>query len=72
MPFGKSKIIQEGSDLTIITWGAMVQLTIEAVNDLNLNENAVEIIDLRTLNPLDFSSILLVLIGYLLEEYLVF
>ena len=57
IPFGKSKIIQEGSDLTIITWGAMVQLTIEAVNDLNLNENDVEIIDLRTLNPLDFSSI---------------
>lgn len=57
IPFGKSKIIQEGSDLTIITWGAMVQLTIEAVNDLNLNENDIEIIDLRTLNPLDFSSI---------------
>ena len=35
----------------------MVQLTIEAVNDLNLNENDIEIIDLRTLNPLDFSSI---------------
>ena len=57
IPFGKSKIIQKGSELTIITWGAMVQSSIEAVNDLNLDEEMIEIIDLRTLNPLDFSSI---------------
>ena len=57
IPFGKSKIVQEGSDLSIITWGAMVQLTIDAVNDLNISDNTVEIIDLRTLNPLDFTSI---------------
>ena len=35
----------------------MVQSSIEAVNDLDLDENIIEIIDLRTLNPLDFSSI---------------
>jgi len=57
IPFGKSKIIQKGSELTIITWGAMVQSSIDAVNDLDLDEEIVEIIDLRTLNPLDFSSI---------------
>ena len=57
IPFGKSKIIQKGSELTIITWGAMVQSSIDAVNDLSLSEDVVEIIDLRTLNPLDFSSI---------------
>jgi len=57
IPFGKSKIIQKGSELTIITWGAMVQSSIDAVNDLDLDEDIVEIIDLRTLNPLDFSSI---------------
>ena len=34
IPFGKSKIIQKGSELTIITWGAMVQSSIDAVNDL--------------------------------------
>jgi len=57
IPFGKSKIIQKGSELTIITWGAMVQSSIDAVNDLDLDEDIIEIIDLRTLNPLDFSSI---------------
>lgn len=57
IPFGKSKIIQKGSELTIITWGAMVQSSIDAVNDLDLDEEIVEIIDLRTLNPLDFLSI---------------
>ena len=35
----------------------MVQSSIDAVNDLSLSEDVVEIIDLRTLNPLDFSSI---------------
>jgi len=57
IPFGKSKIIQKGSELTIITWGAMVQSSIDAVNDLDFDEDIIEIIDLRTLNPLDFSSI---------------
>ncbi|MDP6878769.1 MAG: dehydrogenase E1 component subunit alpha/beta [Candidatus Marinimicrobia bacterium] len=57
IPFGESKIVQKGSELTIVTWGAMVQSSIEAVNNLDLDEDVVEIIDLRTLNPLDFSSI---------------
>jgi len=57
IPFGKSRLVQKGSELTIIAWGAMVQSSIEAVNDLGLDADIVEIIDLRTLNPLDFSSI---------------
>ena len=55
LPFGKAKIIQEGSDITIVTWGAIVQKSIEAARVSNLS---VEIIDIRTLNPLDMDLIL--------------
>jgi len=57
LPFGKAKIVSEGEDLTVICWGAMVQKCIEAVNELNIGENFVEIIDLRTLNPIDYDTI---------------
>jgi len=57
LPFGKGKIIQEGNIVTIITWGAMVQKCIEAVKACELDKDMVEIIDLRTLNPLDHNMI---------------
>ena len=57
LPFGKAKVVSEGEDLTVICWGAMVQKCIEAVNELNIGENFVEIIDLRTLNPIDYDTI---------------
>jgi len=55
LPFGKAHIVQEGKDVTIITWGALVQKSIEAARNIGLS---VEIIDLRTLNPLDMETIL--------------
>ena len=53
IPFGKGRFVTRGEDLTIVTWGAMVQKSIEAIQSLSLDYNIVEIIDLRTLNPLD-------------------
>ena len=55
LPFGKAHIVQQGNDVTIITWGALVQKSIEAAINTGLS---VEIIDLRTLNPLDMETIL--------------
>ncbi len=53
LPFGKARIVREGSDLTIVTWGAMVERCEQAA------ENAsVEIIDLRTLMPWDRAVVL--------------
>ena len=54
LPFGKAKKVMEGDDLTIITWGALVQKSIEAVNNLQVS---ADIIDIRTLNPLDLDFI---------------
>tara|TARA_B100001105_G_scaffold147652_1_gene118405 strand:+ start:18795 stop:20801 length:2007 start_codon:yes stop_codon:yes gene_type:complete len=57
LPFGKAKIVQAGNIVTIITWGAMVQKCIEAVKSCELDKDIVEIVDLRTLNPLDYKTI---------------
>ena len=57
LPFGKGRLVLEGEDITVITWGAMVQKCIEAVQHLGLGNDQVEIIDLRTLNPLDMGII---------------
>ena len=57
LPFGKGRLVLEGEDITVITWGAMVQKCIEAVQYLELGNDQVEIFDLRTLNPLDMGII---------------
>jgi 2-oxoisovalerate dehydrogenase E1 component len=53
LPFGRARTTQEGSDLTIVTWGAMVERCVEAAAD-----RSVEIIDLRTLMPWDKKTII--------------
>jgi 2-oxoisovalerate dehydrogenase E1 component len=58
MPFGVAKTVKEGSDISIITWGMMVQRSLEAVQKLEEKGVSVEVIDLRTLNPLDVDAIL--------------
>lgn len=58
IPIGKAKIVSEGSDVTLISWGAMVETCKQAV-DLASNENvSTELIDLRSLLPFDIQAIL--------------
>jgi 2-oxoisovalerate dehydrogenase E1 component len=57
LPFGKARMVQEGDELTVICWGAMVQKTLDACSQLNLSNGVIEVIDLRTLNPLDMEAI---------------
>ncbi|MBI2559033.1 alpha-ketoacid dehydrogenase subunit beta [Candidatus Woesearchaeota archaeon] len=56
VPLGKANVIQEGDDLTLISWGAMVKTCQEAVEKLN-NKYSVELVDLRTINPYDAEAI---------------
>lgn len=50
VPFGKAKLLKEGEDVTIITWGAMCERSEQAVEELGIS---ADVIDLRTLMPWD-------------------
>ena len=57
LPFGKGRLLIKGDELTIVTWGAMVQKSMEAMQLLDLPDGIIDIIDLRTLNPIDLDLI---------------
>ena len=57
LSFGKGKKVLEGDEVTVITWGAMVQKSLDAIRSLEIPNHSVEVIDLRTLNPLDVDLI---------------
>ena len=57
VPIGKANVAQEGDDLTLIVWGAMIKTCQDAIEKLN-NKYSVELIDLRTINPYDAETII--------------
>ncbi|HUH12551.1 MAG TPA: dehydrogenase E1 component subunit alpha/beta, partial [Longimicrobiales bacterium] len=57
IPFGKAKVVREGSDLTVVTCGAVVKRSLDAARMAEERGISVEVIDLRTLNPLDMETI---------------
>jgi 2-oxoisovalerate dehydrogenase E1 component len=57
IPFGKAKTVREGNDLSIITYGALVQRSIVAAKEAEKQGISVEIIDLRTMSPYDWDAI---------------
>src|SRR5205085_8825187 len=58
VPFGKAKVVQAGTDLSVITYGAVVPRALQAVQKLDREQGVkAELIDLRTLNPFDWDAI---------------
>ncbi|GGD63675.1 alpha-ketoacid dehydrogenase subunit beta [Paenibacillus nasutitermitis] len=57
IPIGKANIVREGSDVTIIAYGAMVHTAVKAAEQLEKDGVKAEVIDLRTLMPLDIDTI---------------
>ena len=58
IPLGKARIVREGKDVTIVAWGAMVRETLSAAEQLSGEKIEAEIIDPRTLSPLDSDAII--------------
>jgi 2-oxoisovalerate dehydrogenase E1 component beta subunit len=57
VPIGQAKVVREGRDLTIVTYGAMVWVALEAADKLAEEGAQVEVVDLRTLVPLDRETV---------------
>lgn len=58
LPLGVARLVKEGSDLTVVCWGLMVHMVSEVVVQLGSEGISVDIIDLRTLSPIDMETIL--------------
>jgi 2-oxoisovalerate dehydrogenase E1 component len=56
LPFGRGAILREGSDLTLVTWGAMVHRVLPAAERF---DERVEVVDLRTIAPWDRAMVLM-------------
>lgn len=58
VPFGKASVVREGADLTIVTWGAIVYKALNVARALEREGVSVEVIDIRSILPLDIETIL--------------
>lgn len=57
VPIGKARIAREGTDVTIVTWGAMVHTSLSAADQLEAEGISVEVVDLQTIVPLDWDAV---------------
>ena len=57
-PWGHALVRREGHDLTLVTYSRMVHVALSAAEQLSRDGIAVEVIDLRTLNPLDMATVI--------------
>jgi len=58
VPLGKARVVAEGTDVTIIAWGAMIPIAEKAAALAAAKGWSAEIIDLRTLNPMDRETVI--------------
>jgi len=54
IPIGKARVVTEGEEMTVISWGATV---IQAMNAIEASDRSIELIDLRTIYPMDINTI---------------
>ncbi len=58
VPFGKARIWREGTDVTIVSFGIGMKYALEAADELAKEGVSAEVIDLRTLRPLDYDTVI--------------
>ena len=58
VPLGRARVAREGSDVTVVAYGAMVPLAKRAATELAVEATSIEVLDLRTLKPLDEDALL--------------
>lgn len=58
VPIGKAQVVSEGNDVSLFCWGAMVPIAVEAKNKAKEKGWSVEVIDIRTIVPMDLEAVL--------------
>ena len=58
IPFGKARIWREGSDVTLVSWGIGMSHALDAADELARDGISAEVVDLRTLRPLDMATVI--------------
>jgi len=58
IPFGEASVVREGKDVTIVAYGLMVSKALEAAEKLANDRIQAEVIDLRTLSPIDWDTVI--------------
>ncbi len=58
LPFGQANVVRTGSDATVVAWGMTALMANEAAEALSKEGISIEVIDLRTIVPLDFATVL--------------
>jgi pyruvate dehydrogenase E1 component beta subunit len=58
VPLGQARVVQEGTEVTVIAWGSMLHEVLQAAEQLSAEGIGVEVIDVRTLSPMDVPTII--------------
>ncbi len=58
IPIGKAKVVREGNDVTIVSFNKMMKVALGAADELAKEDISAEVIDLRTIRPMDWKTIL--------------
>ena len=58
VPIGKARIHREGTDVTLVTYNKMIFPTLEAATELEKEGISAEVIDLRTIRPMDYDTVI--------------
>lgn len=58
IPIGQAKVVREGSDVTVVSFGKIIKVALEAADEMAKDGVSVEVIDLRTVRPIDYQTVI--------------
>lgn len=58
IPIGSAKVVREGSNVTIVSYGKIMKVALEAADELAKDNISAEVIDLRTIRPIDYKTVI--------------
>lgn len=57
LPIGEAQVVKEGNDVTLVSFGKMMKIALEAARELEKDNVSAEVLDLRTVRPIDYQAV---------------